>query len=184
MTATQKFKGDAQELKFEAVGSPILTQLEDSLDDFFEGAYDAMNLGDVLHELGASPLARAIKKSVFRQSFNAIFENFVSAGSFESYLTVFRKIFGEDVEVEFTVPAPGKLLININATLESFNFVARTLVSMVYVFDNVIYEDGDGSGNILFEVFKGFESQYELEQMLYELVPGGIFTDISLTLGD
>lgn len=179
----QRFKGDDTELKFEASAEPLLSAIGTELNAMDAGAFNAMPLGDALHNLKASPLARAIKQSIFRTCFNDIFSAFVYAGSFEGYITVFKKIFGETAVIEFTVPAPGKLLINIEATLEEFNFVARRIVSGAYVFDNVIYEDGDGTGNILFRNFKGFESQYELEKMLFELVPGGVYTEITLTTG-
>lgn len=178
----QKFKGDATELKFEACASELIDNIGMQLDLFFDDAYDAMPLGDLLHAGDRSPLSNAIRPEIFRESFNTIYNAFRVSGSFESYLTVFRKIFGEAVDVEFVVPAPGKLQINIIADqLEEFSFVARHIQNNQYLFDNVIYEDGDGTGDIIFQTVKGFHSQYELEQMLFEMVPAGIFTDINLT---
>lgn len=178
----QKFKGDAVELKYETAGSEIIDNIGLQLDDFFDGAYDAMPLGDLLHEGDRSPLSNAIRLEIFRESFNTIYNAFRVSGSFESYLTVFRKIFGDAVDVEFVVPGPGKLQINILADqLEEFNFVARHIHNNEYLFDNMVYEDDDGTGSIIFQTVKGFHSQYELEQMLFEMVPAGIFTDINLT---
>lgn len=180
----QYFKGDDLEKRFDNAGSDIISQIGVALDDFFDNAYDAMPLGDVLHDIARSPLADAIRPEIFRASFNTIYTAFTVAGSFESYLTVFRKIFGETVDVEFTVPAPGKLNIDIIADeLEEFNFVARHIDDNMYLYDNVIWYDGidDPGGNIIFQTVKGFHSQYELEQMLYEMVPAGIFTEINLT---
>jgi hypothetical protein len=180
----QFFKGDDREKQFYESGKVIMDDLSAAKDDFLAGAYSAAPLGDLLWDDMRAPLSRAIKKAIFRDAFTAIFDAFVVAGTFESYLTVFREIFGSDVEVTFTVPAAGKLNIDIVSTdLVLYDFVARNIVDEAYVFDNVVYYDGDGTDDIEFRAVKGFQSQYELEQMLFELVPGGIFTTISLTLG-
>lgn len=181
MANTQKFKGDDFELKMEAAGSAIHDSIEAQLDAFFEGAYIAMPLGDIIYESSRAPLANAIDKEIFRQSFPEIFDAFTVAGSFDSYLTVFRKIFGDTVQVDFTVPAPGKLEIDIIADeVELSNFVARTIENNDYVYSPMITQDG--VDNIMFQSIKGFKTQYELEQMLYEMVPAGIYTIISLEL--
>ncbi len=175
------FKGDELELKFYNAAAPTLDDLSADKDDFAAGAYSAAPLGDVLYESGRSPLANAIAQDIFRIAFKEIFEAFVVAGSLESYLTVFRKIFGEDVDVTFTIPALGKLLIDIEADeAELTNFVAKEIVDNDYQLNEVIDDEDD---NIAFQTIKGFESQYELEQMLFELVPAGIYTEITLTIG-
>ena len=176
----QYFKGDATELKMDAAGTPIMNLLSIQKDLFLAGAYTAFPLGDLIYEEGRSPLSNAILQSIFRESFPEIFEAFVVSGSFESYLTVFRKIFGDDVDVTFTIPDPGKLEIVIIASgLEISKFIAREIVDNAYVFDYVVDDVGD---NIVFQTVKGFQSQYELEQMLFELVPAGIYTEITLTV--
>jgi hypothetical protein len=153
-------------------------------DDFFDGAYDAGPLGDLLHEGDISPLSNAINLAIFRACFNTIYDEFKASGTFESYLVVFRKIFGDDVVVSFTVPGPGKLNIDITAEhLEESFFVARHIFDDAYLFDNVKYYDDDGEGEILFQSVKGFKTQYELEQMLFEMVPAGIYTQITLSFG-
>lgn len=180
----QYFKGDEFELKFDQAAEPTMSDISLSLDEFLEGAYETAPLGDLIFDTGRSPLSNAIKKEIFRAAFKEIFDAFVKVGTFDAYLTVFTKIFGDDVDVEFTVPGPGQLNIDIEATnIEISNFVARYIEDNAYLFDNVIYEDGDGSDNIVFQSIQGFQSQYELEQMLFEMVPGGIYTQITLTLG-
>lgn len=177
----QNFKGDATELKFRAVHETVGGALSLQKELFFEGAYECFELGSLLYDNDRAPLANAIPREIFRESFATIFEQFISAGSAEAYLFVFRKIFGEDVEVTFTVPAPGKLNIDITAIgVEENNFVACRVVDAAYVLDEVVDWDGN---NLIFQTIKGFQSQYELEQMLFEMVPAGIYTEISLTLG-
>ena len=178
----QYFKGDDQEKKMVAVATPLLNNLSLQKDEFDDDAYMSAPLGDMIYLQDLAPLAQAIDPLIFRDTFSQIFDSFVVAGTFESYITVFKKIFGDDVEVDFTVPAPGKLNIDIVATgLELSNFVARSIENNAYVFEEVVTMIDDE--NIIFQTVKGFQSQYELEQMLFELVPAGIFTNISLTLG-
>lgn len=177
----QYFKGDALEKKFDGVGAPLLTTIEGQRDDFLEGAYSAAPLGEVIFDSGRSPLSNAISRTIFRSAFKEIFDAFVQVGTFEAYLTVFRKIFGEDVVVEFTVPAPGKLEIAIEAEgVELTNFITRYIQDNQYIYEEIIDDEGE---NIVFQSIKGFTSQYELEQMLFEMVPAGVYTEISLSLG-
>jgi hypothetical protein len=178
----QYFKGDETELKFYASAEPVMSALSAQKDAFFDGAYSCFLLGELLYDNERAPLSKAIKRSIFRESFATIFDAFTEAGSFESYLTVFRNIFGDDVSVEFTVPAPGKLQIDIEAAGFALDdFITRYIVDNEYIFDEILEEiPGD---NIAFQTIKGFTSQYELEQMLYEMVPAGIYTEISLTVG-
>lgn len=178
----QLFKGDENEIKFLAVATPLSDDLLVQKELFLEQAFSTYTLGEVLWDTKRAPLTNAISREIFREAFSAIFEAFYTIGSFESYLLVFKKIFGEDVEVEFVVPAPGKLEINIVAAgIELSNFVARYIENNAYIFDEVIDDEGDF---IVFQGIKGFRTQYELEQMLFEMVPAGIAVDIDLTLGE
>lgn len=177
----QYFKGDADELKMIAVATPAMDTVSSDKDDFLAGCYEAAPLGDIIYEDARSPLANAIVQDIFRTSFKQIFDAFIESGTFESYLTVFQKIFGEEVVVEFTVPDPGKLQINIEADgVELSDALVREIQDNQYILDELIDDEDD---NIAFQTLKGFTSQYELEQMLFELVPAGVYTEINLTLG-
>ena len=174
------YKGDDLEKKFYNSGAPICGLLSLHKDDFFGGAYETARLGELVYDTGRSPLANAISRDIFRVAYKEIFEAFVVAGSFESYMTVFRKIFGDNVGVTFTIPAPGKLTIAIVAQgVEESPFITRYVSSNQYVYDTMV---DDVSDTIVLQTIKGFTSQYELEKMLFEMVPGGVFTTISLTL--
>lgn len=176
------FKGDAIELKMYASGEAALDELDVQLDLFLAGAYTAMPLGDVLYDLNITPLANAIDRNIFRDAYPEIYTAFTAAGSFEGYLEVFRKIFGDEVDVEFTVPASGKLEIDIIADeIVLSDLISRYIQDGQYNFDEIVDYEGD---NIATQTIKGFQSQYELEQMLYEMVPDGVWTSITLSFGE
>jgi hypothetical protein len=176
----QYFKGDETELKMVAIPETFLGLAEIDKDSFLADCYSVPQLGEIISVDNRSPLANAIILSIFRTSFNEIFQAFIQVGAFESYLTVFRKIFGETVDVTFTVPAAGKLEINIvSSGIELSNFITRYIEDNAYVFDTIVDDVGD---NIVFQSIKGFQTQYELEKMLFEMVPAGVFTDINLTI--
>lgn len=181
----QNFKNDDIELQYINSGNPLFDMLSLSKDEFYDGAYYCGPLGDLLHDVNRSPLADAIDPDIFRTSFNTIYEAFAHSGSFESYLTVFADIFGDDVAVTFAVPGPGQLNISIIAQdLVLDDFVARHISFDTYLYDDVVwYDSTPASGNIIFSSVKGFKTQYELEQMLFEMVPDGVFTTITLSFG-
>lgn len=178
----QYFKpNDLTERKFDTAGKPIFDQLATQLDLFLDGAYETAPLGELIFDNLRSPLSNAIPREIFRLAFKEIFDAFVKVGTAEAYLTVFEKIFGSDVAVTFTIPAAGRLQIGIVASgVELVNFITRYIQDNQYILDEMIDDEGD---NIVFQSIKGFTSQYDLEQMLFEMVPAGIYTEISLTLG-
>lgn len=177
----QFFKGDDTEKKYYESGRTISEVLSGQKTEFFDQAYGCFVLGELLCDNDYSPLANAIPREIFRESFETIFDSFLVAGTFEAYLTVFRNVFGDAVEVEFTIPAPGKLQIDIVATgLAIYGMTVREIIDDAYEYFTLVDDEDD---RIVLQAVKGFESQYELEQMLFEMVPAGIFTEISLTVG-
>lgn len=176
----QYYKGDTTERKFDGSAAPMLGLLSDQKDLFFDGAYSCFILGELLYDTSRAPLANAIERNIFRELFATIFDAFLVAGTFESYISVFQNIFGDDVIIEFTVPAAGKLEIDIQATgVLSATRLAREIIGGSYVYYDRVTSVGDTR---VASVPKGFQTEYEAEQMLFELVPAGIWTTISLTI--
>lgn len=172
---------DLKEKRVYEILKPLFDNLSNERDLFFTDSYSNFMLGQAIWDADASPLANVIPREIFRTSFSSIFESFLEAGSFEGYLNVFRQVFGANVDVTFTVPSAGKLLIDIVASdLELDFFTVREIISNSYIYDNLITQDLD---NIMLRSVKGITTQYELEQMLFELVPSGIYTQITLTAG-
>lgn len=174
------FKGDETEILFYNVFNALLTSLEAEKDELYTDAYNAYSLGDAIWESKKSPLTNAISQEVFRTFFNELFTYFAQVGTAEAYINVFKQIFSDTVDITFTVPGPGKLNIAIDANeVELSDFIARTIVADAYVYEEVIDDEGD---NIAFQTVVGLQSEAEVNTMLFEMVPQGIYTTISLTL--
>jgi len=178
----QKFKGDDLENRFIEAGTPVFDTVSNQLDLLDNDIYNVFPLGGAIYDANASPLSNAIPRNIFIESFNAIFTNFTVAGTFESYIEVFKRIFGDDVDITFTVPDPGQLEIDILASGTVLSdMLARYIENNEYIFDEIVDDEGD---NIAFQTIKGFETQSELERMLFEMVPAGIYTEITLSFAE
>lgn len=181
MTTLQPFKeNDTKEQKVKDAFLPILNLLGDDRDSFYEGAYECFVLGDVLFLLKRDPLAGVVTQETFRQSFFAIHNLFTRPGTFEFYLEVFRAVWGDDVAVNFSVPAPGKLLISIEAlTVQLDDWLARRIENDTYIFDEIIDHEGD---NIQLRGTQGIKTQNETEALVNELYPAGLWVQTTLVI--
>ncbi len=179
-SALQAFKEtDLVEPKVRDAILPFSNLRDSELDEFFLGAYECFILGDVLYLTG-HPLSGVIQQDVFRMSFPAIHELFTRPGTFEFYLDVFRSVWGEDVEIEFMVPAPGVLQINIDALVViEYTALFREIVDNVYVFSEWVDDEGD---NIIFQGTQGIKTQEEAEALVNEFRPAGIWTETTLSI--
>jgi hypothetical protein len=180
---TQPFKeNDELERRVALVFESLQTRLSQDRNLFYAQAYTAEPLGEVLQNLNADPLAQSLSEEVYRVSYPAIHELFTRPGTFEYYLSVFRRIFGNNVEVEFTIPSPGVLEIDVEAAeLLLSNFMAREIISDEYVYHEVVDEEGD---NIVFQGAFGAKTPSEMDLLTKELSPSIIFTTSTLTIAE
>lgn len=173
-------QNDEIEKKVVDVLLPYMEQISDEKDLFFDEAYECYKLGDVLFDLDRSPLADAIQKDFFRTGFYAIHQLFTRPGTFEFYLDVFRAIFGSDVVVEFDIPSPGILNINIEVLELALDLLqARRIEGGIYVYYDLITEGGD---NIVAQVPRGPKTQSAIDAVMVELVPQGISVNTTLVI--
>lgn len=179
-TALQAFKEtDETEGKVRDAILPFSELRDSELDEFFVGAFTCFVLGDVLYLTG-HPMSGVIPQDVFRMSFPEIHQLFTRPGTFEFYLDVFRAVWGEDVVVEFTVPDPGKLLINIESlAVVEYIALAREIIDNVYVFHELVDHVGD---NLIFQGSQGLKTQEEAEALVNEFRPAGIWTETTLSI--
>lgn len=171
-------QNDLVEKKVVDVLIPYMNQITLDKDLFFDESYECFRLGDVLFDLNRAPLANAIQKDFFRSSFFAIFDLFTRPSTFDFYMEVFRAIFGSTVLVEFVIPAPGRLNINItvlNLSLDKLQ--ARQIENEVYVFYDLITENSDF---IVAQIPIGPKTQSEIDAIMIELNAQGIFVTTKL----
>lgn len=112
---TQYLVGDNDELLFHNVVKKYSAVYQAGLIAMFANCYNDQALGQVLYNLNQSPLYKAIPESVFIATFNAIFEKWRYVGNFESFITVFKAIFGNETTITFTKTAAGVLTIDVVA---------------------------------------------------------------------
>lgn len=177
---TQRFKpNDPREQQVIDLLETEIDSIGQDLDDFLAGAYICYLLGDVLYDTDRDPMTGVINKSLFRSSFFAIHELFTRPGTFEFYLEVFRAIFGTDAQIEFVVPGPGKLTINITAlNYETFNLLAREIIDGSYQYFPLL--TSDTGENILAQGYRGIYTEAEIQALVRELSPNGIYTVVDL----
>lgn len=177
----QKFKeNDTVETDVTNLALPSLEAIGASLDDFYDNAFACYLLGDVLYDLDRDPLRESIAREVYRASFPAIHDLFTAPGTFEFYLDVFRKIFTDDTDITFTIPAPGKLVITVlAATLEQYTLVAREIVDGAYVYSPIV--TSDTNDNIVTQDIAGIKTQAEIDSLIKEISAYGIYTTAVLT---
>lgn len=175
------FKGDARELQVYNSIDFALNIIQTNLIAFFQNAYGCVPMGALLYDEMRFPLTNAIRRDVFIRCFKELLDAWKFAGTFATYISVFKKIFGDDVIINFTVPGPGRLQIAIESSgLELSPWRVNSIVDNDYVYDTIVDDEGD---NIVFSTVLGFETENELEVMLTTTSPDGIHTEVSLTIG-
>lgn len=182
MIATlQRFKeSDTKELQVINAAIAPIDEIGYDLDDFFDGAFKSFGLGEVLYDLDRDPMSGVITRDTFRKSYWAIHNLFTKPGTFEYYLEVFRSIWGDSVEIEFEVPSPG--ILNINASVldvEEFVLIAREIEDNAYVYSPIIEYGGD---RLTVRDKTGIKSQSEIDALMNEITPNGIFVTTTLVL--
>jgi len=208
----QLFKGDALEQKMYNVGKAPADSINAALDQFYQGIYSCVPLGEFIYDQDRAPLATAIKREVFINCYNELFDAFSVAGTFESYITVLKKIFGQDALVEF-IAQGGSGLAEYAFEYDDDEFVVDHLGDILYFgepftpgnliinvetssVDQFIAEIREISGNeyieydlvddvgdnIIFSSVVGIETESELEDVVFVLAPAGIYTQVNLTI--
>lgn len=178
----QFFKGDAEEQKMYGAGAPAFALTKASLDEFWAEAYDSTPWLLQLYDENRMPFSQRVNRNAFVAFIREALKRFPFTGNFDSYLFVIWAIFGSDANIIFTVTAPGKLSIDVNAIsgLE-FDFIGKGFDGSGFETFNVTTMDGD---QIIFRGIAGIETEYELQLLFSELMPAGIVPNISLTFFD
>lgn len=179
----QPFKAsDERERRIEAVFAEVLAESDEAKDLMFDGAWESQVLGQVLINTDAHPLAGVVPRDVFVTSFPAFNAFFERPGTFEFWLEIFRAVYGESVEIEFEIPSPGVLHINVLGGIEIHDDVAlvREIVDDVYQYEPLVTHDGE---EILFRSPMGLHTQTTIDNLVRELAVAGISTHCNLLVG-
>ncbi len=177
---TQNFKGDQNELKMQAVVRPIFESTDSALDQFYEQGYNASDFLLMLYDDNRMPFSERIPRDAFVLFIREALNRFQFTGTFEMYLFILKAIFDDDTEILFTIPAPGKLEIEINATSSvEDEFVGREPINgSGFSIFNII--DSEGS-NLSFRSIPGINNEYELNLLFSEIIPCGIVPTLQLS---
>lgn len=185
---TQNFKGDPTELKFYNAGREAFDSCTIAKDQFFAGAYTAGDFMLMLYDAGRMPFVARVPRDTFVSFIRQAIPNSRFMGTFESYLFILRSIFGANVGVQFTVPDPGQLEVEVNAAGFSsrdvpsayvdFDWVAKRIEGSSVFIDELVTSDGE---QMILSAITGIETEGQLQALFAELIPAGILTTITLT---
>jgi hypothetical protein len=125
------------------------------------------------------PFSARVPREAFVSFIRQAIPNFKFTGTFESYLFILNSIFGSAVEVLFTIPAAGRLQIEVNAggATVDFDWIAKRFEDGGFVLDNLVTSDGD---QLILASIVGIETEGQLQALFDELIPAGIQTEITL----
>ncbi|MGB2579397.1 hypothetical protein AAIR98_001316 [Elusimicrobium simillimum] len=179
---TQFFYKDNVELKFYGAAEDVFSKLKDELSLWFEKAYSDEQFGGVLYDNAVTPLTGVVARDIFVKHFNQIFEMWRYGGTFESYLYVFRHIFGEESQITFERAAPAHLKINIVSSKTGyFEWIVNKKVDNNIVDSGAIVERKD-SLPVFFQQQLGITDFREVQGILNSLNPSGIFLEVDFSL--
>jgi len=171
----EKFKGDPTELKFDNAGRPAMDLIGRDLNDFFNGCYESNPFLLQLYDDRRIPFSDRIKREAFLPFIKELFSRYGFVGNVDTHLFVLRAIFGELSEIFFTIPNPGHLEIDVNATSSlEIEFIGRDQ-------DGFFNLSDDLGNDLMFRGLAGIETSAQLELLFSEIMPAGIYYDITLT---
>lgn len=187
----QYFNGDADEIKVVNATNLLFANQQQALDGMFQGVYNSKPMAEFLYDNQLVALSQVINREVFIETINEIFEAWSFAGSFESYLTVLKKIFGESSVIEFSYPTyteypeiiiSGAIHIDITSSAQEVAyFVARQKTEAGYEYFNVVDEEGN---KIIFYTLLTTDGQLDVTKIIRTIVPAGIGVTISYNILD
>lgn len=174
--SVQYFKGDDQELKFYESAAPLMDATSADLSRFSEGAYTAADFLLMLYDEGRFPFSDRVPREAFVAFILGCISNSNFIGTYESYIFLVQSIFGAQSLISFDETDPGVLNMTVSTSSSlAFDFVVldgSTIYSLV---------TAEGETLSLFGI-AGIENEAELNALLAEFVPAGIYPNIELVL--
>ncbi len=174
----QNFKGDAVELKIQSIADTLFSNINISLDQFYVDGYNSSDFLLMLYDEQRMPFYRTIARDAFIPFIKEALIRFQFTGSFDTYLFLLKSLFGDDSDITFSVAAPGKLDIAIDAYSElTFDFIVREITESGYAEYTLATSELD---DIVIRGIAGIQNEYELGLLFSEIMPAGITPTISL----
>lgn len=174
---TQHFKGDSLEVKLAGTFDAVINPLLQELTRWYNDAYESYDLGKIIFDEDKIPLTNAIPRDAFYKNYGTILERWQYVGSFESYLTVFKMIFGPDSVILFERPAPGCLNMSISTQRTSvFKWVTSR-----YAKRAARIVDHAGAQLVLRQLL-GINDFFEVQAVLNSLNPAGIYLTVNFEI--
>lgn len=171
----QLFNGDDLELKFSGSFDLVFADMKEALLAIIGKAYGAKALGYTLYDGNTSPLNGVIERETFALYYDDIFKTFPYAGTFESYIFILKKIFGEEAEISFTKLAPAALQIDITSDRNTFFKWIESVVSKSAITDE--------SGNaVYFRRALGMTDYYKVRSILNIFKHPGVYLEFNIIL--
>lgn len=139
----------------------------------------SVTMGYFIYDNNLSDLVPFFSRDYFAQNFTAIIDAFKIAGTFESYLIIIRSALGADTEINFEVPTPSHLIINIENPTGLFTWGAYTNNETVDVIpDQTQYPDG----LLTFQTSVAALTVSETTKLIELLTVNGIFVETNFII--
>lgn len=171
----QQFNGDDLELKFSGSFDLVFKDMKDALLSMIEKAYGEKALGYTLYDGNTSALNGIVERDTFALYYDDIFKAFPYGGTFESYIFILKKIFGEEAEISFTKLAPAALQIDITSDRNTFFKWIESIITKAAITD----ENGN---NIYFRRALQMTDYYKVRSILNIFKNPGIYLEFNLIL--
>lgn len=81
-------------------------------------------LGELLFDNGLIDFGFEIDRQFFVDNYLAILEVMTKSITLDTHRTLIKSLLGEEVEVAFTIPNPGHLIVNINEQKENYGLIS------------------------------------------------------------
>ena len=171
----QNFNGDNLEMKFCGAFDAVFDDIKSALTQFIEECYGAKALGYTLYDSGAAVLDGVVARDVFADYYDDIFRQFPYGGTFESYLFILKRIFGEQAEISFEILASAALRINIKSDKNAFFKWVESILSETAI--------SDENGNVIhFRWALGDMDYYKVWSVLNIFKNPGVYLEFNIIL--
>lgn len=171
----QNFNGDSLELKFCGSFDLVFKDMRTALLALLEKSYGDKALGYTLYDAPATPLNSVFERDVFALYYDAIFKSFPYAGSFESYIFILKKLFGEQAGITFEILAPAAIRIEIASDKNTWFKWIESIIQKIKI--------SDDNGNIIhFRRALQMTDHYKVRSILNIFKNPGVYIEFNISL--